>query len=151
MAAVASRRTLRTKSSEGRVGRVSHRGASPRRSLHVDCRCPPRPPSPRGTPRGAGNGNIGHMCRARRTASAGHLSTTALSPVTTYISDFFISVTSGCVKHLSNGSLTTVLNTNRPAVCEIWKTGVHVRTCRCTPPQTCGKHLSNGFLVTHQI
>ena len=26
-----------------------------------------------------------------------------------------------------------------------------MRTCRCTPPQTCGKHLSNGSLVTHQI
>ena len=49
MAAVASRRTLRTKSSEGRVGRVSHRGASPRRSLHVDCRCPVRLSSPRVT------------------------------------------------------------------------------------------------------
>ena len=57
-----------------------------------------------------------------------------------------------CVKHLSNGSLATPnLNTIRPAVCEIWKTGVHVRTCRCTPHQTCGKHLSNGSLVTHQI
>ena len=29
--------------------------------------------------------------------------------------------------------------------------GVHVRTCRCTPPQTCVKHLSNGSLVTHKI
>ena len=26
-----------------------------------------------------------------------------------------------------------------------------MRTCRCTPPQTCGKDLSNGSLVTHQI
>ena len=25
-----------------------------------------------------------------------------------------------------------------PAIFEIWKRGVHVRTCRCTPPQTCG-------------
>ena len=28
---------------------------------------------------------------------------------------------------------------------------MHVRTCWCTPPQTCLKHLSNGSLVTHQI
>ena len=28
---------------------------------------------------------------------------------------------------------------------------MHVRTCRCTPPQTCGKDLSIGSLVTHQI
>ena len=38
-----------------------------------------------------------------------------------------------------------------PVVCEIWKRGVHVRTCRCTPPQTCRKHLSNESLVTHKI
>ena len=29
--------------------------------------------------------------------------------------------------------------------------GVHVRTCRCTPPQTCVKLLSNGCLFTHKI
>ena len=29
--------------------------------------------------------------------------------------------------------------------------GVHVRTCRCTPPQTCVKQLFNGSLVTHKI
>ena len=33
------------------------------------------------------------------------------------------------------------LNAILPAVCEIWKRGVHVRTCRCTPPQTCKKTL----------
>ena len=48
-------------------------------------------------------------------------------------------------------SHTQNLNAILPAVCEIWKRGLHVRTCRCTPPQTCGKHLSNGSLVTHQI
>ena len=48
-------------------------------------------------------------------------------------------------------SHTQNLNAILPAVCEISKRGVHVRTCRCTPPQTCGKHLSNGSLVTHQI
>ena len=48
-------------------------------------------------------------------------------------------------------SHTPNLNTIRPAVCEMWKTGVHVRTCRCSPPQTCGQHLFNGSLVTHQI
>ena len=31
------------------------------------------------------------------------------------------------------------------------KRGVHVRTCRCTPPQTCVKLLSNGYLFTHKI
>ena len=39
-------------------------------------------------------------------------------------------------------SHTQNLNAILPAVCEIWKRGVHVRTCRCTPPQTCVKHLS---------
>ena len=29
--------------------------------------------------------------------------------------------------------------------------GVHVRTCRCTPHQTCAKQLSNGSLFTHKI
>ena len=48
-------------------------------------------------------------------------------------------------------SHTQNLNAILPAVCEIWKKGVHVRTCRCTPPQTCRKHLSNGPLVTHKI
>ena len=48
-------------------------------------------------------------------------------------------------------SHTQNLNAILPAVCEIWKRGKHVRTCRCTPFQTCGKHLSNGSLVTHQI
>ena len=48
-------------------------------------------------------------------------------------------------------SHTQNLNAILPAVCEIWKRGVHVRTCRCTPPQTCRKHLSNGPLVTHKI
>ena len=28
---------------------------------------------------------------------------------------------------------------------------VHVRTCRCTPPQTCVKLLCNGSLFTHKI
>ena len=59
-----------------------------------------------------------------------------------------------CVKLVSIGSLPSHapnLNSIRPAVCEIWKTRVHVRTCRCTPPQTCVKHLSNGSLATHQI
>ena len=46
-------------------------------------------------------------------------------------------------------SHTQNLNAILPAVCEIWKRGVHVRTCRCTPPQTCRKHLSNGSLATH--
>ena len=56
------------------------------------------------------------------------------------------------VKLVSIGPLDTQnLNAILPAVCEIWKRGVHVRTCRCTPPQTCGKHLSDGSLVTHQI
>ena len=44
-------------------------------------------------------------------------------------------------------SHTQNLNAIFPTVCEIWKRGVHVRTCRCTPPQTCRKHLSNGPLV----
>ena len=48
-------------------------------------------------------------------------------------------------------SHTQNLNAIFPAVCEIWKIGVHVRTCRCTPPQTCVKRLSNGSLATHQI
>ena len=48
-------------------------------------------------------------------------------------------------------SHTQNLNAILPAVCEILKRGVHVRTCRCTPPQTCRKHLSNGPLVTHKI
>ena len=48
-------------------------------------------------------------------------------------------------------SHTQNLNAILPVVCEIWKRGVHVRTCRCTPPQTCRKHLSNGPLVTHKI
>ena len=47
-------------------------------------------------------------------------------------------------------SHTQNLNAVFPAVCEIWKRDVHVRTRRCTPPQTCGKHLPNGYLVTHQ-
>ena len=34
-------------------------------------------------------------------------------------------------------SHTQNLNAILPAVFEIWKRGVHVRTCRCTPPQTC--------------
>ena len=38
----------------------------------------------------------------------------------------------------------------RPAVCKIWKRGVHVRTCRFTPTQTCIKHLSIGSLFTHK-
>ena len=48
-------------------------------------------------------------------------------------------------------SHTQNLNAILPAVCEIWKRGVHVRTCRCTPPQTCRKNLSNGPLVTPKI
>ena len=48
-------------------------------------------------------------------------------------------------------SHTQNLNAILPAVCEIWKRGVHVRTCRCTPPQTCVKHLTNGSLATHHI
>ena len=37
----------------------------------------------------------------------------------------------------------------RSAVCKIWKRGVHVRTCRCTPPLTCAK--SNSQLVYKHI
>ena len=48
-------------------------------------------------------------------------------------------------------SHTQNLNAILPAVCEIWKRGVHLRTCRRTPPQTCRKHLSNGPLDTHKI
>ena len=33
----------------------------------------------------------------------------------------------------------------------LFEGGVHVRTCRCTPPQTCVTHLTNGYLVTHKI
>ena len=39
----------------------------------------------------------------------------------------------------------------RPAVPEIWKRGAHVRTCRCTPPMTCGKQMVNDPKPTHQI
>ena len=41
-------------------------------------------------------------------------------------------------------SHTQNLNAICLAVCETWKRGVHVRTCRYTPPQTCVKRLSNG-------
>ena len=34
-------------------------------------------------------------------------------------------------------------STVRPEVPEIWKRGVHVRTCGCTPPMICVKHLGN--------
>ena len=52
---------------------------------------------------------------------------------------------------LLNGNIQNNPPTILPAICEIWKTGVHVRMCRCTPPQTCAKHLSNRPLATHQI
>ena len=58
---------------------------------------------------------------------------------------------SDCCPVKGSTSHTPSLNAIRPAVCEIWKRGVHVRTCRCTPPQTCVKHLYNGSLVTHKI
>ena len=68
-----------------------------------------------------------------------------LAPQSDFAHPTEIGIRSHCPSHAPN------LNTIRPAVCEIWKTGVHVRTCRCTPPQTCVKHLSNGSLATHQI
>ena len=46
---------------------------------------------------------------------------------------------------------TQNLNAIRPTACEIRNRGVHVRTCRCTPAQTCVKLLSNGSLFTHKI
>ena len=42
-------------------------------------------------------------------------------------------------------------NAIRAAVSKIWERCVHVRTCRCTPPQICVKLLSNGSLFTHKI
>ena len=42
-------------------------------------------------------------------------------------------------------------STVRPAVSKIWKRGSHVRTCGCTPPMTCVKHLGNDSKPTHQI
>ena len=45
-------------------------------------------------------------------------------------------------------SHTQNLNAIHPAVCEIWKTGMHVRMCRFTPTLTCLKVIALG---THQI
>ena len=43
------------------------------------------------------------------------------------------------------------LNMIRPAVCEIWKRGVHVRTCRFTPPLHCVKEIASRSPNTRQI
>ena len=48
-------------------------------------------------------------------------------------------------------SHTQSLNAIHPAVCEIWKTGMHVRTCRFTPTLTCLKVIASWSLSTHQI
>ena len=48
-------------------------------------------------------------------------------------------------------SHTQNLSAIHPAVCEIWKTGAHVRTCRFTPPLTCVKVIASWSLSTHQI
>ena len=42
------------------------------------------------------------------------------------------------------------LNTIGQTVPEIQKRGVHVRTCRDTPPMTCVKHLVHESQLTHQ-
>ena len=42
------------------------------------------------------------------------------------------------------------MNAIRPAVCEIWKTGVHVRTCRFASPLTCVE-VSSWSLTTPHI
>ena len=42
-------------------------------------------------------------------------------------------------------------STMRPVVLGIWKRSTHVRTCRCTLPMTCGKHVVNDPQPTHQI
>ena len=39
----------------------------------------------------------------------------------------------------------------RSAVCKIWKRGVHVRTCRCTPPLTCAKVIASWFINTSNL
>ena len=47
-------------------------------------------------------------------------------------------------------SHTQNLNAIRPVVCEIWKTDVHVRTCRFTPPLTCVEVIARWSLSTHK-
>ena len=42
------------------------------------------------------------------------------------------------------------LNTIGQAVPEVQKRGLHVRTCRDTPPVTCGKHLAHEPQLTQQ-
>ena len=47
-------------------------------------------------------------------------------------------------QHYRISSQTSNFITIGQSVLEIWKRGVHVRTCGCTPPMTCGKHFGNG-------
>ena len=53
----------------------------------------------------------------------------------------------------SNGSLFThkIWTRSNQPFARSGKRGAHVRTCRCTPPQTCVKLLSNKSLCTHKI
>ena len=53
----------------------------------------------------------------------------------------------------SNGSLAAnqIWTQSAQPFARSEKRGVHVCTCRCTPPQTCVKHLSIGSLVAHKI
>ena len=58
-----------------------------------------------------------------------------------------------CGKHLLNDLQPTYLlnlNTIGQAVPEIQKRGVHVRTCRDTPPMNCVKHVVHDPQLTHQ-
>ena len=58
-----------------------------------------------------------------------------------------------CVKHLVHDPQLTQpkLNPIGQAVPEIQKRGLHVRTCRDTPPMTCVKHLVHDLQLITKI
>ena len=54
-------------------------------------------------------------------------------------------------QHYWVSSQTSNFSTIGQSVLEIWRWGVRVRTCGCTPPMTCGRHLINNLQPTYQI
>ena len=58
-----------------------------------------------------------------------------------------------CGKHVLSDPQTHIpnLNTIGQADPEIQECGLHVRTCRDTPPMTCVKHICHDSKPAHQI
>ena len=68
-----------------------------------------------------------------------------------HIRDYCISCNLWVPKCIPNFNEIGPTVTKKQQAEHLWKRGAHVRTCRCTPSMTCGRHLVNDPQPTYQI